>query len=57
MTQEEQEMMAEIVFCLKKYQGRYHKAPHAQRDWERSKQAIEKWNNYLKTLCKHSENS
>jgi hypothetical protein len=30
----------ELVACLRKYQARYHGAPHAKKDWDRADRAL-----------------
>lgn len=38
-----------LLDCLKKYQSRYNGAPHAQRDWDKTKSALDAF------LAKHPE--
>jgi hypothetical protein len=33
----------ELVACLRKYQARYHAAPHAKKDWDRADRALKQW--------------
>lgn len=40
----------ELATCLTKYQGRYHKAPHAQKDWEKSKAALASYDTFMKEI-------
>jgi hypothetical protein len=39
-------MANELARCLKKYQARYHAAPHAQKDWDDSNEILLKWKEF-----------
>lgn len=43
MSDEQIKAVQELIACLKKYQARYHAAAHARKDFERSKQALKRW--------------